>query len=121
MNEAPAPEAPPQAPVFQPIKQQIECANCHEQMIVILPLPIIQNHIMLSSISFVHVRPDSCPKCRAMYMPQVGGFDETGGIMFQWVRVKGEHSPIITNTGGDAIKKAIEAASAASQLRTTRG
>lgn len=114
-------EQPPQQPVPQqpqPVKVKIPCMNCHQEMEVAPPMPRIFNAIDVSTICFVHVRPDICPHCRAMYLPIVEGFDETGGILFKWTPVKGQRAPVIVGGTNDTLRQAIENANLAHKIKT---
>lgn len=100
-----------------PIKIKVPCAVCQKEMEVVMPMPRIFNAIDVSSITFVHNRPDICTSCNTMFLPIVEGLDENGCVMFRWQPVKGNRAPMIVGGGADELRKAIENANIAEKIK----
>lgn len=93
------------------------CLACGQEMSYVMPPSRIFNAIDVSSIVFVHNRPDRCPKCGTMFLPIVSGFGEDGGIVFEWKSVSAQKPPIIVGGDDATLKQAIDNAIMAEKLK----
>lgn len=113
MSEAPIPQPQHQGPN----KVKLPCFSCHQEMEVVMPIPRIANAIDVSTVAFVHNRPDICPHCKTMFLPMIEGINEEGTIFFKWNVVSANRQPLIVGGNDNALKRAIENANLTEQIK----